>query len=142
VKVYVDEVKIRSSKRLEIIDITDQVEKFVLNSGISEGFVIIWSPHTTASIAVNESDPDLWQDILDKFVKLVPIQENYRHNAKYKGIPREENAHAHILNCLSGSSTFVPLVKGRLALGTWQRVLFIELDGPRSRRIILQVIGK
>ncbi len=137
-----EEVRIRSSKRLEILDITDKVEKSVSGSGISDGFVVIWEPHTTATIAVNENDPELWQDILEKFTELVPIKGNYRHNAKYRGIASEQNAHAHILNCLSGSSISIPLVKGRLVLGTWQRILFIELDGPRSRKVILQIVGE
>ncbi len=141
-RVYVDEVRIRSSKRLEILDITSQVEKSVSNSGISEGFVVIWEPHTTAAIAVNENDPELWHDILKTFTQLVPIQGDYRHNAKYSGIAREQNAHAHILNCLSGSSISIPLVRGKLTLGTWQRILFIELDGPRPRKVILEVVGE
>ncbi len=123
------------------MDLTDRVEGFVSESGIKNGFLLIWEPHTTATLAVNEADPDLWQDILDKFKELVPVQGNYRHNKKYGGIPREQNAHAHILNCLSGSCLNIPLMGGRLALGTWQRILFIELDGPRSRRVLLQAMG-
>jgi len=136
------EVKIKTSRRLEILDITEKVEKFVSSSGISDGFVVIWEPHTTAAVVVNENDPELWQDILEKFTELVPIKGDYRHNAKYRGIAGEQNAHAHILNCLSGPSISIPLVKGRLVLGTWQRILFIELDGPRSRKVILQVVGE
>ena len=141
-EVYRDELSVRTSKRLEILDITDQVKESISRSGILKGFVILWEPHTTATIAVNEGDPELWQDILDTFTRLVPIDRGYRHNAKYRGIPGEQNAHAHILNCLCGPSISIPLVEGRLTLGTWQRILFIELDGPRSRRVFLQVVGE
>ena len=140
-RIYRDELLVRTSKRLEILDITDRIKESISRSGISEGFVVLWEPHTTATIAVNENDPELWQDILDAFTKLVPLDREYKHNAKYRGIAREQNAHAHILNCFCGSGISIPLVNGRLALGTWQRILFIELDGPRSRRVLLQVVG-
>ncbi len=141
-KTYTREVKIKTSKRLEVLDITDQIERTIAGFEISSGIVVIWNPHTTAIITINENDPELWKDILDKFTELVPVEASYRHNAKYAGIVREQNAHAHILNCLRGQSIAIPLLEGRLLLGTWQRILFLELDGPRSRRAILQAIGE
>ena len=141
-RIYTSEVKIRTSKRLEVLDITDQIERTISSFEINNGMVIIWNSHTTAIITINENDPDLWKDILDKLTELVPVEGSYRHNAKYAGIDREQNAHAHILNCLAGQCTTIPLADGRLLLGTWQRILFLELDGPRSRRAILQAIGE
>jgi len=85
---------------MEIQDITDAAAKIVRESKVTNGLVNLWVPHATAAIAVNEHDEDLWDDILAAFERLVPIQGSYRHNAKYGWSEGEQNAHAHILNCL------------------------------------------
>jgi secondary thiamine-phosphate synthase enzyme len=140
-KIYRKEFTISTHKRMEIQDITNTVANVVEESRIVNGLVHLWVPHATAAIAVNEHDTDLWDDILTALENLAPINDNYRHNAKYSWTSSEQNAHAHILNCLVKPSVTVPLEKGKMQLGTWQSVLFIEMDGPRTRQIQVQVIG-
>ena len=126
---------------MEIQDITNTITQVVEESKIENGLVHLWVPHATAAIAVNEHDTDLWADILTVLERLAPMNSNYRHNAKYSRLANEQNAHAHILNCLIKPSVTVPLENGKMQLGTWQSVLFIEMDGSRTRQIQVQVIG-
>jgi len=141
-KAYSGEVSLSTQKRIEVLEITDQVRKIVEESGVENGLVILWVPHTTAAIAVNEHDTDLWEDILAAFERLVPVKSDYRHNAKYGWSPGEQNAHAHILNCLIKPNVTIPVREGRMQLGTWQSILFIEMDGSRTRTVYVQVMGE
>jgi secondary thiamine-phosphate synthase enzyme len=141
-KIFRKELAISTHKRMEIQDITNIVTQVVEESKIVNGLVHLWVPHTTAAIALNEHDTDLWDDILIVFERLAPMNGNYRHNAKYSWTTSEQNAHAHILNCLIKPSVTVPLENGKMQLGTWQSVLFIEMDGSRTRQIQVQVIGE
>ena len=141
-KFYVKNVPVRTGKKLEILDVTSDVEKIAEESEVKDGLVNLWVPHTTAALAVNEHDTDLWEDVLSTMETLVPVKANYRHNAKYGWSSREQNAHAHVLNCIIKPDVTIPLHGGRMRLGTWQSILFIELDGPRSRSIRVQVIGE
>ncbi len=141
-KIYRREFTISTHKRMEIQDITNTVANVVEESRIVNGLVHLWVPHATAAIAVNEHDTDLWDDILTALENLAPINDNYRHNAKYSWMASEQNAHAHILNCLVKPSVTIPLENGKMQLGTWQSVLVIEMDGPRTRQVQVQVIGE
>jgi secondary thiamine-phosphate synthase enzyme len=141
-KIFRKEFAVSTHKRMEIQDITSTVAQVVEESKIVNGLVHLWVPHATAAIAVNEHDTDLWDDILTALERLAPINSNYHHNAKYSWTASEQNAHAHILNCLIKPSVTVPLENGKMQLGTWQSVLFIEMDGPRTRQIQVQVIGE
>ncbi len=138
---YRDKISLKTTSRLQIIDITSRISQIIKKSGFKNGFSILHVPHTTATIAVNEGDPDLWEDILEVLTRLVPTDAKYRHNLKYGGTPSEQNAHAHILNCLLNPSITIPFIDGRLVLGTWQSILFIELDGPRVRKVDIMVYG-
>jgi secondary thiamine-phosphate synthase enzyme len=142
VKFHIKNISVKTDKKLQILDVTRDVSKIVGESGISEGLANLWVPHSTAAVAVNEHDTDLWEDILSAMGRLVPVKGDYRHNAKYGWSSREQNAHAHILNCMINSDVNIPIQGGRLQLGTWQSILFIELDGPRSRSIRIQVMGE
>jgi len=139
---YSEDIRLSTSRRMEILDITDKVYSVVARSGIKNGLVNLWVPHSTAAIAVNEHDVDLWDDILNVLQKIAPLKDRYKHNAKYGWSLREQNAHAHILNCLIKPGVSIPLEDGRLHLGTWQSILFIEMDGSRSRRVHVQVMGE
>jgi len=127
---------------MEIIDVTSRISEVIERSGIRNGIILIWVPHTTAAVAINEHDSDLWEDILAVMERLVPIRGDYRHNAKYGWIPSEQNAHAHILNCLVKPSVTVPIEGGQMLLGTWQSILFIEMDGPQTRTVQVHIIGE
>jgi secondary thiamine-phosphate synthase enzyme len=141
-KIQYEEFSVSTRKRMEIQDITSNVINVVNESGIINGLVHLWVPHATATIAVNEHDTDLWDDILTAFERLVPMKGNYRHNAKYNWTANEQNAHAHIMNCLIKPNVTVPLENGKMQLGTWQSILFIELDGLRTRQVNVQVMGE
>jgi secondary thiamine-phosphate synthase enzyme len=136
-----DMIEIETERRMEIIDITDRVEHALLESTLREGesgagLCLVFSLHTTAGLIVNEADGALIDDILDLLEKIVPKGAGYLHD---RG---DGNAHAHLQATLLGNSVIVP-VKGRsLALGTWQRILFVELDGPRKRNVFIQLIGR
>ncbi len=127
-------LRISTRSRAELIDITAQVQDVVKKSGISEGICVVYVPHTTAGITINEgADPDVRRDILEQLERLVPRDGSYRHV--------EGNADAHIKASILGSSVLIPVSGGRLSLGTWQAVFFAEFDGPRSRRVLVQVMG-
>lgn len=140
---YINEsFKVKTGKRLEVIDITNNVEKIIRESGIKEGVLIVFEPHTTAAITINENDPELFKDLINIYTKIAPIEQGYRHNLKYEGVPGEQNAHAHILSSLIKPSVVIPITNGKTQLGAWQRILFIEMDGPRTRNIYIKVIGE
>ncbi len=141
-KFHFGEVPFRTRRRTEILDITENVRRVVEESGVKNGLVNVWVPHATAALAVNEHDTDLWEDILASFEKLVPLKADYRHNAKYGWAPGEQNAHAHILNCLIKPDVTIPLRNSSMQLGTWQSILFIEMDGSRTRTVQVQVMGE
>lgn len=140
--IYNSSFQVSTTRRLEIVDLTSKVSDTVRKSGLKNGIATVYLPHATAAIAVNEHDQDLWEDIIATLSRLVPIEGDYRHNAKYGGWSREQNAHAHIINCMLKPDTTIPVQGGEMTLGTWQSILLIELDGPRKRRIIVQVMGE
>lgn len=127
-------MEIETANPSEIVDITAGVERYVQESGIGDGICLVYSLHTTTALTINEADDALLNDILQLMERIVPQGAGYEHD---RG---DGNAHAHLRGALLGSSVVIPVENGRLALGTWQRVLFMELDGPRKRRISIRVI--
>lgn len=126
-------INVSTQKRTQMLDITTQVAEKVKREGLKEGTCIIYCPHTTAGITINENaDPSVRQDILNHLEKLVPFKGNYSH--------LEGNADAHIKASIIGSSATVIVSDGRLMLGTWQGIFFCEFDGPRQRKVFLQLI--
>lgn len=123
---------ISSIRRNQMIDITDEVEQLVKEEKMTEGHVIIYVPHTTAGITINEgADPSVQRDIIETLEKLVPEDTSYRH--------LEGNSDAHIKASLLGSSVIVLVNKGTLVLGTWQHIFFYEGDGPRNRTVYVYI---
>lgn len=119
---------VKTQSREECLDITTQTEKAVRDLRIEAGTCTLYVPHTTAAIAIQETaDPAVKEDILDAVRRLIP------HSLEYKHL--EGNAHAHIQASLIGNSVIVPVENGKLRLGTWQGVIFFELDGPRERNV-------
>ena len=115
------------------VDITGQVQKAVRDSGVSEGTALVFVPHTTAAVTINENaDPDVLHDLRLALAALVP-KLPYRHG--------EGNSPAHLKSSLFGCSQLVPIVNGKLALGTWQGIYFCEFDGPRRRNFQVVVQG-
>jgi len=127
------ELKVISKKRNEMIDITDDVQKKIDNLDIQNGFVIIYVPHTTAAITINEgADPSVQSDIINTLNRIIPESDNYLHS--------EGNSDAHIKASILGSSVVVLIENSKLVLGTWQHIFFYEGDGPRNRKIYLEII--
>ena len=128
-----------TKQRQEIIDITDDVAQAVGMSGITEGFVLVSAMHITASVFVNDHESGLWQDILRWLEETVAPWDpaRYRHNDT-----GEENAAAHLRSLTIGHEVIVPVTKGGLDLGPWQRVFYGEWDGKRRKRLIIKVLGE
>lgn len=126
-----------STEAREVKNVTGKVKKAVQESDIDEGFCLVFCPHTTAGVTINEDESGLKQDLLAKFEDLAPENDNYSHNRGHEG-----NAHSHIIDVLTGADHVLPVVGGTLDMGTWQSVLFVETDGPRSRRLKIYVLGE
>jgi len=130
------EFAIKTNKREEIIDITERVKSIVEKAGIKQGIALIYVPHATASIIINENyDANVCKDILAWLKKQVP-KGIWLHDAI------DNNGDSHIKASLLGSSQIVPFKNGKLLLGTWQGIGFVELDGPRQRKIYIMLIGE
>ncbi len=128
-----EHITVKSGQRMEMMDITPQVAEALAKSGLTRGACLVYVPHTTAGVTVNEgADPDVRLDILECLSKMVPRKAPYRH--------REGNSDSHILATLVGSSQLIPVEKGKLLLGTWQRVFLCEFDGPRTRSVWVQAL--
>ena len=133
--IYMKELRVKSKKKNEMIDITSDIQDVVLNEKLENGHVIIYVPHTTAGITINEgADPSVQRDIIETLKKVIPESENYHHS--------EGNSDAHIKASLIGSSVSVIINENKLVLGTWQHIFFYEGDGPRARKIYVETISK
>ena len=124
-------ISVKTTARSEMVDITSSVQKEISKAGVSGGVCVVYVPHTTAGVTINEgADPSVCRDIVEKLTELVPPNAGYRH--------MEGNADSHIKASLMGSSVSVMVEKGRLLLGTWQKIFFCEFDGPRTRKVYVQ----
>jgi secondary thiamine-phosphate synthase enzyme len=135
-KIVHEDFRVNTKRRNQMIDITSQVSSLVNQSGISDGDVIVFCPHTTAGITINENaDPSVTHDVLLTLEELLPHHRpGYRHS--------EGNSDSHCKSSLVGCSEQI-LIKGKsLSLGTWQAIYFCEFDGPRNRRVVLQIRGE
>jgi len=124
------EIIITTKRRIEVLDITDDVKRIVSGSGL----VLIYSPHTTTSVIINEAESGLIEDLINTLSRLIPEDIDYEHNRV------DRNADSHLRSMILGNSVVVPVEDGTLRLGTWQRILFVELDGPRKRRVFVKVV--
>ncbi len=123
----------------DVIDITDKAAKAVEESGLSSGIAVLFIPGATGALTTIEHEPGLVQDLEDAMERLAPRNIEYAHNERW----HDGNGHSHIRASLIGPSITVPFLEGRLMLGTWQQIVFLELDNrPRRRRIIVQIIGE
>ena len=128
------EISLETHSRVEMIDITAAVQKAAGEEKIEEGVCLVYTPHTTAAVTINENaDPDVPRDILAALDRAVPFSANYRH--------AEGNSAAHVKSSLVGASEMVIIENGRLVLGTWQSIFFCEFDGPRSRKVLISIIA-
>jgi secondary thiamine-phosphate synthase enzyme len=125
---------IRTQSRSQMLDITPQVQRFLRQKNVIEGYAIVYVPHTTAAVTINENaDPDVKNDMLQKLDALVPKAEPYyQHN--------EGNSDSHVKTSLVGNHVLVLIESGRLVLGQWQGIYFCEFDGPREREFVVKVV--
>jgi secondary thiamine-phosphate synthase enzyme len=149
VRTFQREQRLRTAGGLQVTDITDDVREAVRESGIRDGIACVYSPHTTAAVRVNEFESGFLEDFTTLLRRLVPTEEYYAHDdwgKRTENICDEDmevgNGHAHCMSMLLGpAGESIPVSDGDLCLGTWQRVLFVELDRERDRRWLVQVVG-
>jgi secondary thiamine-phosphate synthase enzyme len=130
-----ERIDLRTGEREVLVDVTSRVAEAVAATGVAEGWVQVYCPHTTAGVTINEhADPSVRDDIVMTLGRLVPRDLAFTH--------LEGNSDAHMKASMLGSSTMVPIVAGRLELGTWQGIYFAEFDGPRRRRVQVQALAR
>lgn len=135
-KTFQEEFTVSSNKRTELIDITGKVGRVVKSSGIKTGLCVVFVPHATAAVIMNENEGGLVKDMEDYIKKKFPAGAGYAHDRI------DDNADSHIASALIGQSRTLPIKDGKLLRGTWQQIFVVELDGPRlKRRVIITMIG-
>ena len=136
-KSHTEYLKFHTKKHRDYVHITPQVEAAVRKSGVEEGLALVSAMHITAAVYVNDNESGLIQDIDEWLEKLAPFRENYRHHKT-----GEDNGDSHLKSLLMHQSVTLPITKGKLDLGTWQRVFYAEFDGQREKRVIIKIIGE
>jgi len=129
-----EKISIKTAKRIDLIDITGQIQNIVSKSKAKDGICFVFCPHTTAGLTINENaDPQVKRDIINTLDKLVPENAGYAHT--------EGNADSHIKSSLFGSTLTIFIEDGQLTFGTWQGIYFCESDGPRSREVWIKILA-
>jgi secondary thiamine-phosphate synthase enzyme len=138
-------IQLNTEEGISVFDITEQIRECIKSTDIGNGFAIVCSRHTTTAVTINEHEERLLQDLKMFFTQLIPPTARYLHNDIHlRDCPPDEpeNAHSHIAAVIYGSSESIPIEDGQLALGQYQSVMLIELDGPRDRQVNIQFIGE
>jgi secondary thiamine-phosphate synthase enzyme len=127
--------RVRTSQRSQIVDLTATVQRLVRDNGVKSGMAIVYVPHTTAGVTINENaDPDVKADMLKKLDSLIPKDESYYQHG-------EGNSDSHVKTALVGNSATVLIEDGKLVLGTWQGIYFCEFDGARERKVLVKIVS-
>ena len=133
--IVLEEFRVKTPKREVLVNITSEINKIVKNTHINDGVCRIFVPHTTAGVTINENaDPAVMKDVISYLNELIPQRAGFSH--------MEGNSDAHIKSSLTGPSLDIIIHKGKLVLGTWQGIMFAEYDGPRNRKVYVQVQGE
>ncbi len=145
-KIHKERINLESKNQIEFMDITDKVEEIIGNSGIREGQVLVYCPHTTMGVAINHNESMLLQDFMRVLYKLIPVEDHYSHDLfelRNNGIKSDgrSNGHSHSKSIILGASESIPITKGKMMLGDKQSIFAIEFDGSRERDVIIQVMG-
>ncbi|MFN7064539.1 MAG: secondary thiamine-phosphate synthase enzyme YjbQ [Aquificaceae bacterium] len=126
-------IRVKTTRHTSFVNITSQVREVVRGSGVKSGLCLVYVPHTTACVFINEgADPDVIRDITYSLEKLIPWRDSYAHS--------EGNSAAHIRSAIIGNSRTIPIEEGDLVLGTWEAIFLADFDGPRERRVIVKVL--
>lgn len=137
--IYYDELNVETSGEVDIVNITDDVQRIVSKSKIKDGIACIFVPGSTGSVTTIEYEPGLKKDLARVLQKIAPNGEHYDHHETW----HDDNGHSHVRASLIGPSITIPLKNGKLLHGTWQQIVFVELDTqPRDRKIIVQIVGE
>jgi secondary thiamine-phosphate synthase enzyme len=143
-QIHHEVLEIPTDRPIGIYNVTPRIKNILEKTGIQNGQVIVFSRHTTTAIAINEDEERLLVDIEAYLRKLAPPEDKYLHNDLHlRDVPPDEpiNAHSHLMAMTLGTSEVIPIIDGKLSLGTWQSILFLELDGPRKRTLSVQFSG-
>lgn len=144
-KIYKQKIDLESKSQMEFLDITDRVQEVIDHSGIREGQVLIYVPHTTMGVAINHNESMLLRDFMGSLYRLVPVEDHYSHDLfelrKETVSDGRSNGHSHCKSLLVGVSTTVPVERGKLFLGDRQSIFAVEFDGSRKRDVLVQVMG-
>ncbi|MFH1306984.1 MAG: secondary thiamine-phosphate synthase enzyme YjbQ [Candidatus Micrarchaeota archaeon] len=136
-KSYTEYLWFNTSKRKEIVPIHEKVEETVSKSKVKEGFCLVSAMHITAAVYVNDQESGLYEDIEEWAEKLAPFRRDYKHHQT-----GEDNGDAHLKRLLIGHQAIIPITKGQLDLGPWERIFYAEFDGQRKKRVIVKIIGE
>lgn len=128
--------QIKTGSGIQITDITPLLKEAIAESSVKDGIAIVFSPHTTTAIVINEYEDRLIEDLEQAVKELIPWDKSYKHNQI------DNNAPSHIIGSFLGASAAVPIDDGDISLGTWQSIFFVELDGPRTRQVRVKIIGE
>ena len=129
-------LRIKTSKRVEIVDITRDLNNLIKDNELNNGIINVFTRHSTSAIAINENEPGLINDFQNSLQSVIPTGDNYEHDRI------DNNADSHIRAFFIGGSESIPVNESNMNLGTWQSVFFIELDGPRNRNVLVTLIGE
>ena len=136
---------LNTKKQFELIDVTSMVKDVVKESGIQNGMVLVYNPHTTAAIRLTHNEPLLAQDIMKTLYRMVPVDVNYSHDVfemrEHVAVNERSNGHAHVKSFILGASETIPLEGGNMGLGAMQSIFFVELDGGRARDFDVVIVG-
>ncbi len=145
-KISTKKVEFETKKQFELVDITENVKSALKDSAVKNGSVLVYCPHTTAAIRINNNEALLQQDILKMMYRLVPVDTNYAHDVfeirENVSVGERSNGHAHPKAFLLGSSETIPVQNGEMLLGKSQSIFFAELDGSRRRSYVIQITGE
>lgn len=129
-------LELKTSDRTELVDITQNINAALAECAIRKGIVNVYSRHSTSAVFINENESGLLADFIDLIESLIPSGGNYRHNRI------DNNADSHLRSFIIGNSETIPFQGSSMALGTWQSVFFLDLDGPRNRRVTVTIMGE
>ncbi|MET0013689.1 MAG: secondary thiamine-phosphate synthase enzyme YjbQ [Sedimenticola sp.] len=142
---YYRELNVATVESFHVLDVTENIRAVISESGVREGMVTVTSLHTTCALSINENEERLFDDIRNFFLKVAPPEGSYKHNDLHLrvNIPPDEpeNAHAHLIAMMLGNGETVTVHNGSLSLGRYQSILLLEMDGPRDRKLAVQVLG-
>jgi len=145
IKIHKQKIDIESKNQIEFFDITEKVQEIVNDSGVREGNVLIFAPHTTMGVIINHNEPMLLQDFMRILYKIAPMDDRYSHDLfelrRNTTSDGRSNGHSHSKSFLTGISQTVPIEKGKLLIGSKQNILAVEFDGARKRDVLVQVMG-